>query len=135
MTVTVLPPLDLRTQAFVGGTFAPAADGRTFPSISPRDGAVLSDVARCGSEDVDRAVRAAREAHSRGDWAFADPAERGRVLIRLSQLMLDRHEWLAQVESRDTGHPISDARRVDVPGAARCFAWYGQAVDKVTRWC
>jgi acyl-CoA reductase-like NAD-dependent aldehyde dehydrogenase len=131
MTVTVLPPLELRTQAFVGGTFAPAADGRTFPSISPRDGAVLADVARCGSEDVDRAVRAAREAHGRGDWAFADPAERGRVLIRLSQLMLDRLEWLAQVEARDTGHPISDARRVDVPGAARCFAWYGQAVDKV----
>ena len=59
------------------------------------------------------------------------PAARGRVLIRLSELIVERGERLAQIESRDTGHPISDARNVDVPGAARCFAWYGQAVDKV----
>ena len=45
--------------------------------------------------------------------------------------MLERLEELAQLESRDTGHPIGDARGVDVPGAARCFAWYGEAVDKV----
>ncbi|HET9123576.1 MAG TPA: aldehyde dehydrogenase family protein, partial [Solirubrobacteraceae bacterium] len=111
--------------------FIDAADGRTFESISPRDGAVLGEVARCDAPDIDRAVRAARAAFERGDWALADPADRGRVLIRLAELMLEQSERLAQIESRDTGHPISDARNVDVVNAARCVRWYGEAIDKV----
>lgn len=120
-----------RREAFIGGRFVPAADGRTFPTVSPRDGAVLAQIARCGPDDVDRAVRAARAAFERGTWAMADPAWRGRVLTRLAELMSAHLEDLALLEARDTGHPIGDARSVDVPGAARCFAWYGSAVDKV----
>ncbi len=140
--MTVSKPLDepiaqdrngvgLQTQAFIDGRFVDAADGRTFESVSPRDGSVLGEVARCGQPDIDRAVRAARVAFERGDWALADPAERGRVLIRLSEAMLEQSERLAQIESRDTGHPISDARNVDVVNAARCVRWYGEAIDKV----
>jgi acyl-CoA reductase-like NAD-dependent aldehyde dehydrogenase len=121
----------MRSEAFINGSFVAAADGRTFPAVSPRDGAVLADVARGDSEDVDRAVRAARAAFERGDWALADPAHRGRVLVELARLMSERLESLAQLEARDTGHPIGDARSVDVPNAARCFAWYGEAIDKV----
>jgi gamma-glutamyl-gamma-aminobutyraldehyde dehydrogenase/4-guanidinobutyraldehyde dehydrogenase/NAD-dependent aldehyde dehydrogenase len=88
-------------------------------------------VARGDREDVDRAVRAARRAFERGDWALADPAQRGRVLIRLAELMDAHLEELALLEALDTGHPIGDARAVDVPNAARCFAWYGEAIDKV----
>jgi gamma-glutamyl-gamma-aminobutyraldehyde dehydrogenase/4-guanidinobutyraldehyde dehydrogenase/NAD-dependent aldehyde dehydrogenase len=121
----------MRSDAFIDGSFVAAADGRTFDSVSPRDGTVLASVARCSGEDVDRAVRAARRAFERGDWALADPAQRGRVLVALSQLMTERLEQLARIESRDTGHPIGDARGVDVPNAARCFAWYGEAIDKV----
>src|SRR5579875_622898 len=123
--------LGIRTQAFIDGRFVDALDGRTFPAVSPRDGSVLCSVARCGAPDVDRAVLAARAAFERGDWALADPAQRGRILIRLSELMLERSERLAGIESRDTGHPISDARSVDVVNAARCIRWYGEAVDKV----
>jgi acyl-CoA reductase-like NAD-dependent aldehyde dehydrogenase len=120
-----------RTEAFIDGRWVAAADGRTFASVGPRDGAVVADVARGGIEDVDRAVAAARRTFDAGDWAHADPAQRGRVLIRLSELMLERLDRLAGIESIDTGHPISDARNVDVPSAAACFAWYGQAIDKV----
>jgi acyl-CoA reductase-like NAD-dependent aldehyde dehydrogenase len=119
------------TGVFIDGRFVDAASGATFPTISPRDGTVLADVARGAAQDVDRAVRAARAAVERGDWALADPAQRGRVLVRLAALMTEHLERLAQIESRDTGHPIGDARSVDVPGAARCFAWYGEAIDKV----
>ncbi len=70
MTASVLPPLELRTQALVGGAFTPAADGRSFQAISPRDGTVLGEVARCDTEDVERAVRDAREAFNRGEWAL-----------------------------------------------------------------
>src|ERR1700722_9084785 len=120
-----------RPEAFIDGRYVAAADGRTFDCVTPRDGSVLAQVARGDGADIDRAVAAARRAFDDGGWAYADPAQRGQALIRLSELILERAERLAQIESRDTGHPISDARNVDVPGAARCFAWYGQAVDKV----
>jgi acyl-CoA reductase-like NAD-dependent aldehyde dehydrogenase len=120
-----------RSEAFIDGRFVAAAAGRTFPTVSPRDGAVVAEIARGDAEDVDRAVAAARRAFERGDWALADPAQRGRVLVALAKLMSERLEPLAQLEARDTGHPIGDARSVDVPSAARCFAWYGEATDKV----
>jgi acyl-CoA reductase-like NAD-dependent aldehyde dehydrogenase len=123
--------LTIRSQAFLDGEFAPAASGRTFATVSPRDGRELAQVARGDREDVDRAVRAARRAFERGDWALAGPAQRGRVLIRLAELMDAHLEELALLEALDTGHPIGDARAVDVPNAARCFAWYGEAIDKV----
>ena len=122
--------MSVRSEAFIDGRFVPAADGRTFATVSPRDGTEIAQVARGGDADIDRAVVAARRAFDRGDWALADPAERGRVLLRLAALMTERDD-LAMLESRDTGHPISDARSVDVPNAARCFAWYGEAIDKV----
>jgi acyl-CoA reductase-like NAD-dependent aldehyde dehydrogenase len=121
----------MRSELFIDGAFAPAADERTFDSVSPRDGSVIASVARGDALDIDRAVRAARAAFEHGSWAYEDPAVRGRVLVRLSELMRERLEELAQIESQDTGHPIGDARGVDVPAAARCFAWYGEAIDKV----
>jgi acyl-CoA reductase-like NAD-dependent aldehyde dehydrogenase len=121
----------MRSEAFIDGSFVAAADGRTFDTVSPRDGSVLASVTRGDARDIDLAVAAARRAFERGDWAMCSPADRGRVLVRLAALMEARLEELAQLEARDTGHPIGDARRVDVPNAARCFAWYGEAVDKV----
>jgi gamma-glutamyl-gamma-aminobutyraldehyde dehydrogenase/4-guanidinobutyraldehyde dehydrogenase/NAD-dependent aldehyde dehydrogenase len=121
----------LRTEAFIDGRFVPAADGRTFQSVSPRDGSVLGEVARCSGEDVDRAVRAGRRAFEDGGWALADPGQRKRTLLRLAELIDEHAEELAQLESADVGHPIGDARGVDVPGARNCFAWYAEAIDKV----
>ena len=121
----------MRTEAFIDGRFVPAADGAVFDDVSPRDGSVIASVAACSSEDVDRAVRAARRAFEDGGWALADPAERKRVLLRLAALLDERLEEVAQLESADVGHPIGDARRVDVPAARRCFAWYAEAIDKV----
>jgi acyl-CoA reductase-like NAD-dependent aldehyde dehydrogenase len=115
----------------VDGAFVPALDGRTFESVSPRDGSLIASVARGGAADVDRAVVAARSAFERGRWALADPAERGRVLRRVGELLNENLEELAGLESLDTGHPIRDARAVDVANASRCFAWYGEAIDKV----
>jgi acyl-CoA reductase-like NAD-dependent aldehyde dehydrogenase len=123
--------MTVRSQAFIDGRFVAAADGATFATVSPRDGSVIAEVARGGPEDIDRAVRAARRAFEQGSWALADPAERKRVLLALAALMSEHLEELAQLEALDTGHPISDARSVDVPNASRCFAWYAEAIDKV----
>jgi 4-(gamma-glutamylamino)butanal dehydrogenase len=121
----------MRSELFIDGQFVPATDERSFHSVSPRDGSVIAAVARGDALDIDRAVRATRAAFERGHWTHEEPAVRGRVLVRLSELMLERLEQLAKIESRDTGHPIADARGVDVPGAARCFACYGEGIDTV----
>ena len=121
----------MRTELFVDGEFVPAAGGATFEDVSPRDGTVIASVSAGGAEDVDRAVRAARRSFEAGEWALADPAQRKRVLLRLAELIDEHAEELAQLESADVGHPISDARNVDVVNARNCFAWYAEAIDKV----
>jgi acyl-CoA reductase-like NAD-dependent aldehyde dehydrogenase len=121
----------MRTDAFIDGRFVPAADGRTFDDLAPRDGEVLAAVARGGAADVDAAVGAARQSFERGRWALLAPRERGRVLLRLASLIDEHLDELAALESADAGHPIGDARSVDVPGARDCFAWYGEAIDKL----
>jgi acyl-CoA reductase-like NAD-dependent aldehyde dehydrogenase len=73
---------------------------------------VIASVVRGSSEDVDRAVRAARRSFDDGVWALADPRERKRVLLRLAGLIDEHAEELAQLESADVGHPISDAHAI-----------------------
>jgi len=102
-----------------------------FEDVSPRDGSIVAEVARGSADDVDLAVRAARRAFDDGSWALADPRERKRVLLRWAALIDEHAEELAQLESADVGHPISDARNVDVPNARNCIAWYAEAIDKV----
>ena len=88
-------------------------------------------MARGSAEDIDLAVRAGRRAFDDGSWALADPRERKRVLLRWATLIDEHLEELAQLESADVGHPITDARNVDVPNARNCIAWYAEAIDKV----
>jgi len=108
-----------------------AASGKAFDCISPIDGRVLAQVAECGAEDVDRAVRAARRAFDKGDWSAAKPAWRKKVLVRFAELIRENADELALLETLDMGKPISDALNVDVAASARCMAWTGEAIDKV----
>jgi acyl-CoA reductase-like NAD-dependent aldehyde dehydrogenase len=122
--------LDTPTRAWIGGGRVDAASGETFDSVSPRDGRVIASVASCGAEDVDRAVRSAREAFNRGVWSRMAPARRKKRLLKLANLMRGRLEELALLETLDVGKPISDSLGVDVLAAANCFQWYAEAIDK-----
>ena len=119
------------TRLFIDGEFRPALDGATFDTIAPRDGSLIATVSAAGEADVDLAVSAAARAFEAGTWSRADRRERARVLLRLSELMLEDLDELALLESLDSGHPIGDARRVDVPNAARTMRWYAEAIDKI----
>ncbi|MFM9919106.1 aldehyde dehydrogenase [Lacisediminihabitans sp. H27-G8] len=119
------------TRLFIDGEFRPALDGATFDTIAPRDGSLIAAVSAGGTADVDLAVRAASRAFEAGIWSRADRRERARVMLRLSELMLEDLDELALLESLDSGHPIGDARRVDVPNAARTMRWYAEAIDKM----
>ena len=123
--------LQIRTQAFIDGRYADAADGRTFDCISPIDGRPLGQVAQCGAEDVERAVRAARRAFDAGEWSQARPAQRKKALLKFAALIERHGDELALLESLDMGKPVGDARSVDVAATVRCMAWTAEALDKV----
>src|SRR5712671_1580410 len=120
-----------RTEAFIDGRFVPAASGKTFTDIAPRDGRPIADVAEGDATDVDRAVAAARTAFDDRRWSDQSPKDRKRVLLRLAELIRRDREQLALLESLDVGKPIRDTLSVDVPSCAATFQWYAELIDKV----
>src|SRR5205085_10147457 len=80
---------------------------------------------------VDGAVGGARAAFESGVWSRTAPKKRKRVLIRFAELIREHRDELALLETLDMGKPIRDSRKVDVPLAAECIAYYGEAIDKV----
>lgn len=120
-----------RSDAFIDGRPVPALSGATFDCINPATGDLLTKVAACGAEDVDRAVISARAAFEDGRWAARPPAERKAVLLRLAELIRANLTELALLDSLDMGKLVMDAATVDVPGAAAIFQWYGEAIDKL----
>jgi len=123
--------LQFRHQAFINGRYVDALSGESFACISPIDGRTLVNVAACDVADVDRAVRAAREAFDGGAWRNAAPADRKRVLLKFAELIDTHAEELALLDTLDMGKPIRYSTSVDVPAAVRCLRWYAEAVDKV----
>ena len=118
-------------RAVINGERVAARSGHTFHCISPVDGRVLTDVARCDEADIDAAVRAGRAAFEDRRWAGKPPAQRKRVLIKFAELIQAHADELALTETLDMGKPVKYARAVDVNSAANCIRWYGEAVDKV----
>ena len=81
-----------------------------------------------GREDVDRAVAAAHAAFPA--WSRMAAADRGRLLLKLADLIEANADELARLESLDTGHPMRDSRNLDVPRTAACFRYFGGMADK-----
>jgi aldehyde dehydrogenase (NAD+) len=98
--------------------------------LSPIDGLPFAQIADSDAADIDAAVAAARAAFDGGAWSRLTAAERGRLMIRLSERILENVEPLAQLERRDNGKPIAQAR-ADMKVTARYFEFYGGAADKV----
>jgi len=123
--------LTFRTQAFIDGRYVDAASGATFDTVNPATGKLLARVAAGDSEDIDRAVAAARTAFRKGVWAQLAPARRKKILLRFADAIFANREELALLETLDMGKPISDSLKVDIPAVARCLQWYAEAIDKV----
>lgn len=123
--VIVPEPLNL-----IGNEWVPAMSGKVMDVLSPLDGQPFARIADSDASDIDAAVAAARAAFDGGAWSELTAAERGRLMLRLSALILDQAEALAQLETRDNGKPIKQAR-ADMIVTARYFEFYGGAADKV----
>lgn len=128
---SIAETIDLPTNAHINGTFTRARSGKTFETVNPATGAVLAKVASCGKEDVDYAVKKARQAFEAGVWAKLHPGERKEHMIHLVKLMKRHRYELAVLESLDSGKPIRDIATIDLPETMECFAWYAEAADKL----
>ncbi len=116
-------------KVFIGGNWQDPESGETLPVMDPSDGSEFGRIA-CGSAvDIDCAVQAAQNAMD-GEWGKSIPVERGRLLQKLSALILKHEDELTEMEARDVGKPLTQAR-VDVKACARYFEFYGGAADKV----
>lgn len=105
----------------IGGEWVNASTGRTFHTFDPATGDVLASVAEGEAPDIDAAVRSARKAFEKGPWRNLTASERGRIIWKLGDLILENLEQLAELESLDNGKPLAVARAADVPLAADLF--------------
>jgi aldehyde dehydrogenase (NAD+) len=126
------PDIDLafaRTSILIDNVWHEAASRGTMPIEDPSYGDVIGEAAAGDAADVDAAVAAARRAAD-GEWGASTALDRGRILQKLSARILDHAEWLAQLEARDVGKPIGQAR-ADVVALARYCEFYAGAADKL----
>ncbi|MFQ5562559.1 MAG: aldehyde dehydrogenase family protein [Parvularculaceae bacterium] len=115
----------------IGGEFCDSASGKTFQSVDPSTEEVIADVAEGGSEDVNRAVEAARKALETGPWAEMDARERGRLMMKWADLIDDNVEDLARLEVLDNGKPVGEALGYDIPSAAATIRYFAGWADKI----
>lgn len=113
-----------------GSTILPEGGDGLGQSFDPATGKVIAEFARAGEREVDLAVRAARCAFDEGPWSRMRPFERGRILQRIGELILERREDIARKECADSGKPLRDAYW-EVDCSARFFEFYGGASDKL----
>ncbi|MDE2974847.1 MAG: aldehyde dehydrogenase family protein [Gemmatimonadota bacterium] len=121
----------IRTRLWIGNEWADSGTGRTFATVNPATDETIAEVAEAGAADVDRAVRAAREAFRDGRWRRMDPHKRSRLLWKLADLVEANADELGLLETTDNGKPYFEARRVDVPSVARTLRYYAGLADKV----
>lgn len=123
--------LSLPKKLLIGGQWVDAQSGKTFETYNPATGEVLAQVAEGDSEDINRAVAAARKAFESGRWPDTSPAERGRLLWKLSDLIEQHREELAELETLDNGKPLLFSRAGDIPSAVNAFRYMAGWATKI----
>uniref|UniRef100_A0A6A7G8G7 Aldehyde dehydrogenase n=1 Tax=Hirondellea gigas TaxID=1518452 RepID=A0A6A7G8G7_9CRUS len=109
---------------FINGKFIASEGGKKFATIDPSNGKVIAEVYEASASDIDKAVDAA-EAAFRGKWGSTSANNRGRLLQALSALLMKNRDEIARIEALDNGKTFAMASRVDIPGTADCFNYYG----------
>jgi aldehyde dehydrogenase (NAD+) len=120
----------MQKQLFIGGEWSHAAGGGTADVVNPATEEVIASVASADREDVDRAVAAARAALN-GTWGAMSARERGRLVWKLGERLLERADEIARLETLHNGKPIFESRQIEVPAAAECFQYYAGWADKI----
>jgi len=111
-----------RQQLYIHGAYVDASSNQTFESINPANGEVLAEVAEAGAADLERAVESAEQGQR--IWAALTGIERARIMRRAVDLLRERNDELALLETLDTGKPLSETRSVDIITGADVLEYY-----------
>src|SRR5438034_245614 len=126
MTTTTV----IRKQLFINGQWRDAASGTTIDVVNPATEEVVATVASAEKDDVDAAVAAARGALD-GPWGKLSARDRGRLLWKLGEKLMEKADEIARLETLHNGKPIFESRQIEVPAAAECFQYYAGWADKI----
>jgi acyl-CoA reductase-like NAD-dependent aldehyde dehydrogenase len=126
MTTTTV----MRKQLFINGEWRDAAGGATLEVINPATEEVIAEVASADRSDVDAAVAAARAALD-GPWSELSARERGRLIWKIGEKLLEKADEIARLETLHNGKPIFESRQIEVPASAECFQYYAGWADKI----
>ncbi|WP_151812385.1 aldehyde dehydrogenase [Acinetobacter bereziniae] len=124
-----LSQIKLPKSYFIAGQYIEAK--QTYPVTNPATGEFLVSMSACDAQEVNQAVQHARNTFQSGVWSRLAPRQRKQKLKKLAELILEHAEELALLESLNVGKPIQDSLNVDIPGAASCFEWYAESIDKM----
>lgn len=117
-------------QIFHSGKWHDPSSGEWFEAVNPYDGAVWAQIPRCNSADVDKAVAAARDAFENGPWSSLVPSDRAALLRKAGDLLFERAEQIAEIETRDIGKRITESVP-QIQYIAKWFHYYGGMADKI----
>nr|KJB54166.1 hypothetical protein B456_009G024000 [Gossypium raimondii] len=129
-SVFKVPPIKF-TKLFINGNFVDSVSGKTFEAIDPRTGEAITRVSEGDKEDIDLAVKAARQAFDHGPWPRMSGSERGRIMMKFADLIEENVEELAALDAINGGKLFSHCKAMDIPGAARNLRYYAGAADKI----
>jgi acyl-CoA reductase-like NAD-dependent aldehyde dehydrogenase len=120
----------IRKQLFIDGAWRDAANGKTIEVVNPATEEVIAEVASADKSDVDAAVAAARAALD-GQWGKLSARERGRLVWKIGERLMERADEIARLETLHNGKPIFESRQIEVPAAAECFQYFAGWADKI----
>jgi len=126
MTTTAV----MRKQLFINGEWRDAAGGKTIAVVNPATEEVIAEVASAEQGDVDAAVAAARAAFD-GPWAKLSARERGKLVWKIGERLMEKADEIAHLETIHNGKPIFESRHIEVPAAAECFQYFAGWADKI----
>ena len=122
--------LEKKYDQFINGQFVKPSSGKYFPTINPATEKVIAEVGQGDARDIDKAVKAARNAYEKV-WKKMPGAERGKYLYRIARIMQERARELSVIETMDGGKSIRESRDIDIPLAAAHFFYYAGWADKL----
>ncbi|KAJ1437949.1 sulfate anion transporter, conserved site [Sesbania bispinosa] len=124
-------PIIKFTKLFINGDFVDSVSGKTFETIDPRTGEVTASISEGDKEDIDIAVKAAREAFDSGPWPRMSGVERAKIMMKWADLIDQNREELAALETIDSGKLYHSTMVLEIPAAASTLRYYAGAADKI----
>jgi len=119
------------SKIFINGKYQESKSNQVFENISPIDGKIINNISFAQQEDVDLAVKNARETFEKGSWSKADPSHRKKIMLRFADLLETHQLELALLDTIDVGKTINDTFNADLPASIDNIRWYAELVDKV----